>query len=129
MEQSIEAAPPVGDFTAGYRPELVKSYDDIKQNIQANNFHVLDARAPQRFEMDGHIPDSQNLFFMNFMDQSTGLFKQDLKADIDTSKPLAVSCGSGVTACVDALALYEMGLKDVAVYDGSWTEWSARKNG
>ena len=37
----------------------------------------------------------------------------------------ATSCGSGVTACVVALALHEIGITDAAVYDGSWTEWGS----
>ena len=36
------------------------------------------------------------------------------------------SCGSGVTACVIALAAYLVGKEDLAVYDGSWTEWGTR---
>ncbi len=36
---------------------------------------------------------------------------------------LVVSCGSGVTACVLALGAELAGYSDVAVYDGSWSEW------
>jgi thiosulfate/3-mercaptopyruvate sulfurtransferase len=36
------------------------------------------------------------------------------------------TCGSGVTASVLALALYLAGRRDVAVYDGSWSEWGGR---
>ena len=39
-------------------------------------------------------------------------------------KSITASCGSGVTACVVALAFARLG-KDVAVYDGSWTDWGA----
>jgi thiosulfate/3-mercaptopyruvate sulfurtransferase len=35
------------------------------------------------------------------------------------------SCGSGITACVLALALAETGHRRTSVYDGSWTEWGA----
>ena len=41
-------------------------------------------------------------------------------------RPIATTCGSGVTAGTLALALYEIGVPEVAVYDGSWTEWGAR---
>jgi thiosulfate/3-mercaptopyruvate sulfurtransferase len=39
------------------------------------------------------------------------------------TKPIITTCGSGVTACVLALALYQIGKADAAVYDGSWSEW------
>ena len=47
-------------------------------------------------------------------------------AAVDLSKPIVTTCGSGVTAAVLALALTELGLSDVAVYDGSWAEWGGR---
>ena len=40
------------------------------------------------------------------------------------SKKITATCGSGVTACVIALAFARFG-HDVPVYDGSWTEWGA----
>ena len=42
--------------------------------------------------------------------------------------PAIASCGTGVTACVLALALFRLGRTDVAVYDGSWSEWGARED-
>jgi len=38
---------------------------------------------------------------------------------------VVASCGSGVTACVVAFALGQIGQQQAAVYDGSWTEWSS----
>ena len=38
------------------------------------------------------------------------------------------TCGSGVSAAVLALALYRLGRRDAAVYDGSWTEWGGRSD-
>jgi thiosulfate/3-mercaptopyruvate sulfurtransferase len=43
---------------------------------------------------------------------------------IDRTKRTIVSCGSGVGASGAYLALTDRGFSDVAVYDGSWMEWS-----
>ena len=44
-------------------------------------------------------------------------------AGVDMGKPVITSCGSGVTACVLIFAMHLAGKDDVALYDGSWTEW------
>jgi thiosulfate/3-mercaptopyruvate sulfurtransferase len=43
---------------------------------------------------------------------------------VDPARPVATTCGSGITASVLALGLYLVGRRKVAVYDGSWTEWA-----
>ena len=40
--------------------------------------------------------------------------------------PIITTCGTGVTAAILMLALDEIGADDVALYDGSWTEWGSR---
>ncbi|MCL4069505.1 rhodanese-like domain-containing protein, partial [Pseudomonas sp. GX19020] len=44
---------------------------------------------------------------------------------LDPSKRTITYCGSGIAASVEALALATLGRDDVAVYDGSLTEWTA----
>ena len=51
--------------------------------------------------------------------------KQFLDVIEDIDKPIVTTCGSGVTACILALALFLVGKEDVAVYDGSWSEWGS----
>jgi thiosulfate/3-mercaptopyruvate sulfurtransferase len=46
-------------------------------------------------------------------------------AGVDLARPIVTTCGSGVTACVLALALERIGGTRWSVYDGSWTEWGA----
>ena len=46
-------------------------------------------------------------------------------AGVDLSRPVITSCGSGITACCIAFALHLLGKDDVALYDGSWTEWGS----
>jgi thiosulfate/3-mercaptopyruvate sulfurtransferase len=44
----------------------------------------------------------------------------------DPDQEVVLSCGTGVTACVPALALVQLGFSNIKVYDGSWTEWASR---
>ncbi|MED7820390.1 MULTISPECIES: sulfurtransferase [unclassified Francisella] len=45
----------------------------------------------------------------------------DLK--ISKNKKIIFYCGSGVTACILAVASKIIGYEKVYVYDGSWSEW------
>lgn len=47
---------------------------------------------------------------------------------VDLDKPVITTCGSGITAAIDLLALTLLGAKDASLYDGSWAEWGARSD-
>jgi thiosulfate/3-mercaptopyruvate sulfurtransferase len=51
------------------------------------------------------------------------LRKAFLGAGVDLAQPIVTTCGSGVSAAVVTLALYRLGVRGTALYDGSWAEW------
>lgn len=82
---------------------------------------------PRRGLRSGHIPNSVNLPFGNLIDGNCMKSKEELGSIFKTinllDKKLVFSCGSGITACILALASEICGYKNHAVYDGSWTEY------
>jgi len=105
---------------------------------------VVDVRSAGRFQGQapeprpglraGHIPGSINLPFERLLDPVSHTYLPDERlAEVMRAHGLALgrgtrfvsSCGSGVSACVLALALHKLGEPEVRVYDGSWTQWGS----
>ncbi|XP_061495022.1 3-mercaptopyruvate sulfurtransferase isoform X2 [Rhineura floridana] len=139
---SGKSRPVCAEFHASLDKSLVKTHEDIKENIELRHFQVVDARPAGRFmgtEAEpregiepGHIPGSMNIPFADFLTES-GLEKnpENIRSlfqekKVDLSKPVVATCGSGVTACHVALGAYLCGKPDVAIYDGAWVEWFMR---
>ncbi|MDE2336896.1 MAG: sulfurtransferase [Alphaproteobacteria bacterium] len=124
------ATPKPAVFTAKMNNALFRQVEQVAGNLLRKEFSLIDARDAQRFEA-GHIPDSFNIPYATLITAAGSLKpraeleKAFAGAHIAPQKKITCSCGSGVTACVLALALFELGNKDAAVYDGSWTEWSS----
>ena len=115
----------------------------VEHDLDQRNRTILDARSADRFYgrapeprkglASGHMPGAVNIPFSELLDRETGKIKpvEEIKAifkDIDPSKGIVTSCGSGVTACALILGLNLIGRHDVALYDGSWTEWGSRED-
>jgi len=121
--------------------ELVKDKKLIDQNIYEKNFQVIDARNKNRFEgkvpeprkglRSGHIENSLCIPFNECLNKDKTfkspnelktIFKDCLKSNDDIN--IVFSCGSGVTACVLALAYSLINDKYLpCIYDGSWAEY------
>jgi thiosulfate/3-mercaptopyruvate sulfurtransferase len=134
------AEPPrTGRLTAAMDLTRVRDAAQVLKASADPDIQVIDARAPARFRGEvpepraglrsGHIPGSRNVFFKAVLnDDGTLKSAPELRkvfedAGVDLDKPAITSCGSGVTASVLYLALELLGHRDVAIYDGSWSEW------
>ena len=134
-----------GAFTPSFHPARIRNVEQMIANLDSRTDQLVDARSPARFhghapepwpaDKVGHIPGSLNLPSTDLIDPETKCFLplEQLRhafdaVGLDRSRPIVVSCGSGITACVVAFALELIGTADIAVYDGSWAEWGTHKD-
>ncbi|MBA2589271.1 MAG: 3-mercaptopyruvate sulfurtransferase [Alphaproteobacteria bacterium] len=136
------AKPNTKSFTATFKPQIVRDFDAVMGIVKDKSARMVDARSASRFNGEekepraglrsGHMPGAANVHFRSLIaadgtlkprGQLCAAFEQ---AGVDTSKPIVTTCGSGLTAAILMLALDEIGAADVALYDGSWTEWGGR---
>lgn len=128
---------PKGDFTAQKNSNLLYESEDVVGVLGKDTVQIMDARSQGRFDAmapepraglrGGHFPGSVCLPWQNVQDGIFMKSKEELinlfgEFNLGDKKPV-MSCGSGVTASVIALAAEIAGYPNAAVYDGSWAEW------
>lgn len=95
---------------------------------------LLDSRAPERYRgeqesvdrVGGHIPKAANVFWRGSQNEQGHFLPAPVQAARFPSGPLALYCGSGVSACANLLALAVAGREpgpSVQLYAGSWSDW------
>jgi thiosulfate/3-mercaptopyruvate sulfurtransferase len=125
-------------YHAQLNHSLVKSAKAVQTLLPNPTYKVVDARAADRFYgktpeprddlRSGHMPNAKNLPFNQLLINGHYRDAEDLKAAFDNisrqnDTEWVFTCGSGVTACILALGATVAGIKNIAVYDGSWSEW------
>lgn len=100
---------------------------------------LVDSRDPERYRGEiepidpqpGHIPGAVNFFFQETWGENGRYLPPEqlrtkMKELLQGTPPGQATfyCGSGVSACVNLLALAHAGLSPGKLYVGSWSEWS-----
>ncbi|AIY66239.1 hypothetical protein OM33_00820 [Pseudoalteromonas piratica] len=130
-----------GDFVVTQDKQLFVDKHYVLNAINNDDIQIVDARGYGRFSgqeteprlgmRSGHIPNSLNLHYASLIKQGALLDENELKRIfnelVPAPKEFIFSCGSGVTACILALAADIAGFEQVKVYDGSWSEWGKDK--
>jgi thiosulfate/3-mercaptopyruvate sulfurtransferase len=139
---TVDTVPDAARVAVAFAPDLVVDIADVTDILADGSAQIVDARSAGRFRGEapepraslrsGHMPGALNLPFDTVLNPDGTLrSEEELKSDfahVDLTRPIVTTCGSGVTASVLALALARLGRFDVAVYDGSWTEWGGRSD-
>lgn len=140
--REIEDLPPImrdRHITVTRQNHMVRDVTQVAAASKLMDHEILDARGAARFRGDepeprkglraGHIPNSKNVHYATLLN-SDGTMKSPKKLqavfdaqNVNLSKPIITTCGSGVTAAIINLALTRIGNDNHALYDGSWAEW------
>src|SRR5690625_871740 len=121
-----------GNFIPNVKDELIVYMEDVKNRGEVT---LIDSRAKERYEgkveplyvKAGHIPGAVNYFWEDVFHESGTLKQKDeLEAHftpLRKREEIIVSCGSGVSACANFIALKQCGYDRVKVYPGSFSDW------
>ena len=140
--ESGPANPAPRTFRASPRTAIMRDFEDMMAIVKNRSAQIADARSPGRFTgseaepragvRGGHMPGAANVHFRTLL-TTDGTFKPPAQlraifegAGVNPHKPVVTTCGTGVTAAILMLALDDIGARDVALYDGSWTQWGGR---
>jgi len=129
-------------FNPQFRRDLVLSYEEVVEKVvKDKQLQLVDARPKERYlgigddpyGKPGHILNALNVPLPLMFDPKTGLIRDKAELEkafkdggVDFSRPVATSCGTGMTATGVAFGAFLVGKKQVPIYDGSWYEWARR---
>jgi thiosulfate/3-mercaptopyruvate sulfurtransferase len=102
----------------GYaNPDVLVDTQWVADHLNDPNIRIVESNEDPLLYSSGHIPGAVNVPFSG---------SEELSDQIRNADEIVVYCGSGITACVDLLALVEAGRPDAKLYPGSWSDWASR---
>jgi thiosulfate/3-mercaptopyruvate sulfurtransferase len=130
--------PAAGGFRAVADASQVVDAADVLRSLATDERRLVDARGADRYAgenetidaVGGHVPGAVNHHYArNYLPdgrmKDAATLRAEWLATLGGREPRAMiaMCGSGVSACVNLLALEHAGLSGARLYPGSWSEW------
>jgi len=122
-----------GHLSITVNNEMLVTMHDVKQRLYQPGVIIVDSRSPNRYlgleeplyRVAGHIPSAKNYYagdvLHNCALKDSDFLKEHFKGLLEADE-IILSCGSGVSACVNSLALRQLGV-DHKIYVGSYSDW------
>ncbi|MEM8922510.1 MAG: sulfurtransferase [Actinomycetota bacterium] len=127
---------PPATFTPAPRPNMIARLDQVEAAIGGGTTCLINALSPENhsgaddsYGRPGHLPGADNVFALSLLDGETHRYRpveelRTLFERVPQGTPVITYCGGGIAATSDAFVLHALlGHDDVAVYDGSLSEW------
>ena len=139
IEQGTGRVPTAAAFTPRDWPaDRLASADDVARII-ADGGAAIDARSHERFlgevvqidKQPGHIPGARSAPWTGVLDEHgqprsiDDLREHFHDLGVDDDHEVVAYCGSGVSACMNVLAMEHAGLALPRLYVASWSGWTA----
>jgi thiosulfate/3-mercaptopyruvate sulfurtransferase len=137
LDTEREKRPP-RTFKANVQDGMLVQAEDVLKSIEGKDTLIIDSRSPERHQgleepidrLAGHIPGAHNRFWRDNLDESGILLPKETLREVWLDalqgyppQETIVHCGSGVTACLNLLAMTHAGLEGARLYAGSWSQW------
>jgi thiosulfate/3-mercaptopyruvate sulfurtransferase len=120
-EEEVEAASFVPQERSGDTIEA----DELVARLGEPGLVLVDARSAERYRGEAEPIDPVAGRIAGAVSWPYAQ-AADIPPELHEADEIVVYCGSGITACIDLLALAEAGRTDAKLYPGSWSDWSAR---
>ncbi|SFL71788.1 sulfurtransferase [Salibacterium qingdaonense] len=123
------------EFTTSIQPQMLASVEEMKLALHEASSRIIDGRDEKRYRGEaepvdhtpGHIPGAEHYFWKDVLNENQVWKRpEELKNyfhELPKEEKIYSYCGSGVTACVNVLALKEAGYENPRLYAGSWSDW------
>jgi len=133
---------PKSDFNFKPRNEIFIDKEPVIKALEDKNTKILNSLTEDihkgqnpRYGRPGRIPNSLNIPFHKLLDPETGKFlgAEELleifqKNKISYENQIINYCGGGIAASLEAFVLYQLGYKNLKIYDNSLSEWAIDEN-
>lgn len=122
-------------YHAEAKQDMIVNIEQVKERQASRDSTLIDARSWERYlgktepyyEKAGHIPGAKSFDWQPLLtEQGKWKTKKEIRDYFSELKPggeIVVSCGSGVSACMNILALRALGYTNVKLYPGSFSDW------